>query len=58
MGRQSWSKATVFGLDPEVGLGFVWEEQKGIPGSGWHEQACRDRSGRGTAGEQLRLCPD
>lgn len=27
MGRQSWSEATVFGLDPEVG--FVWEEQKG-----------------------------
>lgn len=37
-------------MDPEVGLGFVWEEQEDIPSSGWHEQTCRDRSGQGAVG--------
>lgn len=39
-------------MDPEAGLGFAWEEQKGIPSHGRHEQACRDRSGHGTVREQ------
>lgn len=32
----------MFGVDPEIGVGFKEEEQKGILGRGWRKQTCGD----------------
>ena len=50
VGGRDLSEDAVFGMGPEVGLGFAWEEQKASEKQR-QEQTCGDRSGRGLVRE-------